>query len=111
MDSLREILDLPARVDGTTAEDVSLNIVERVADRTSSPIRRKRGKQTEETIDDESPSQPDVKRGRIMEDGKIECERQELSPRKPGQSPEVGLPGKRISHLPRCTTSPQPPIR
>ena len=83
MDSLREILDLPARVNGPATEDDNSSSVEHVdvdhpvvdiIEQTSSTtaecgVKRKRA----EEIVDETPSEPEVRRRRVMSPSSL-CE-------------------------------------
>jgi len=98
MDSLREILDLPARVNGPTAEDdnsssvenVSVdNTVEHVVEQTSTTAECGIKRKLEEEMVDESPSEPEIKRQRVMSPSSL-CE----SPKKTELSTRVINPEK-----------------
>ena len=75
MDSLREILDLPARVNGSATEDDNSSSVEDVsvdntvvdADKETWTTTECAGKRKqEEEIVEETPSEPEVKHRRVM---------------------------------------------
>lgn len=75
MDSLREILDLPARINGSAAEENNTNSVkavnvddtmEDVVERASTTVESVAKRNQEKEIVDKRPSESDVKRRRAM---------------------------------------------
>lgn len=86
MDSLREILDLPARINGpppeddnsTSVEHVNVNnAVEDIVEQTPTTAERGAKRKREEEIVDESPSEPEAKCQKVMSLSSL-CETSEV---------------------------------